>query len=161
MSALSQSDISEICDPARIEIADSKLGIGRELSYRDSPARTVVVYFVESDFPDKVKELLAAIPQLETKWILFNRRGELRSKEFTKNEIPSILEFLIESYPTVEREGDDIYLLAKSGKLFISFDHHLFENGMAVNLAEIPLTGTLLTRLNERGAEIELFGKNG
>ena len=157
---MSKSRISEICERAGIEIGDSKLGIGRELSYRDSPVRTIVIHFVESDFPDKVKESLAAILQLDTQWILFNRHGELRAKEF-KNEIPNILEFLIESWPIVDREGDDIYLLAKSGKLFISFDHHIFADGMAVYLAETPLASALLTRLNELGAEIELFSTNG
>src|SRR5436853_2555071 len=48
---------------AGIDIADSKLGIGRELSYRGSPGRTVVVHFVESDFPDKIKASLAGILQ--------------------------------------------------------------------------------------------------
>jgi hypothetical protein len=39
MSVLNQSDISEIVSRTGIEIADSTLGIGRELSYRDFPAR--------------------------------------------------------------------------------------------------------------------------
>ena len=161
MSVLSQSDISEICDRAGIHIADSKLGIGRELSYRGSPGRTVVVHFVESDFPDKIKASLAGILQLEPQWILLNRYGQLQAKEFTINEVLSTIEFLIESYPKVDREGDDLYLLAKSGRLFISYDHHIFEDGMAVYVAEIPLAGILLTLLNELGAEIELFLKNG
>jgi hypothetical protein len=161
MGLLNQSGLSEICNRAGINIADSKLGIGRELSYRDSPARTVVVRFVESDFPDKIKELLASILQLDTQWILLNRYGQLQAKEFTKNEVPSILDLLIESYPKVDREGDDLYLLAQSGKLFISYDHHIFEDGLAVYLAEIPLAGTLLTQLNQLGAEIEFFSKNG
>jgi hypothetical protein len=161
MSTPNQNEILEMCARAGIDISDSALNIGRELSYRGSPLRTVVIRFIESDFPNTVKESLAAILQLDTSWVLFCRYGELRAKEFVKSDIPQILEYLVERYPTVDREGDDIYLLAKSGKLYISFDHDLLGSGLPVSLADIPLAGMLLAQLNELGAEVELFSQNG
>ncbi|MCK7471154.1 MAG: hypothetical protein MZU95_10510 [Desulfomicrobium escambiense] len=103
MNDLGQSAIYEVCERTGIDVADSKLGVGRELSYRRSPARTIVVHFVEVDFPNQVRRLLAAILDLEARWLLFNRHGNLREKEFGKNEITSIVEFLIQSFPAVDR----------------------------------------------------------
>ena len=71
------------------------------------------------------------------------------------------LDLLVEIWPRVNREGDDQYLVRNDGKVLISYDHHMFEDGLAIYTNDVPVTNTLLSRLNELGAEIELFSKNG
>jgi hypothetical protein len=162
MKTLNQNDISEICGYSGIHISDSMLGVGRELSFCDTLCRIIVVHFIESDFPSHVQEVIASILQQNTQWILLNRHGELQAKEFNKDDVASILEFLIGIYPKVQREGDDLYLFGKNGKLLVLYDHNLFSDGMTIYLTEIELTNTLLTQFNALGVELELFsGEQG
>jgi len=157
--APSQRAFVEFCGRAGITIADPALGIGRELTYRAGPARTIVVHFIESDFPGTVKTTLAGILQLEPEWILLSRYGAFQPRHFIDEEKGGVLDLLVERYPTVRTEGDDQYLVSKNGKVLVSYDHHLFENGLVICLADVPATGVLLSRLNEMAAEIELYSK--
>ena len=120
---LSQNAISEVGDRARIAVADPSL-IGRELTYREGPTRPIVVHFVEFDFPDTVKDTLVGVLRFDDQWILLNRHGMFKSAEFTKHEVMSIVDMLIETYPKVNREGGKQYLLGKSGNVLVSDDHH-------------------------------------
>jgi hypothetical protein len=158
---LNQSEFAEICNRAGIVIADPSLGIGSELTYRDDPAHTIVIHFLESDFPEIWKITMGGILKLEPQWILVNRHGVFRARQFSENEVDSLIDLMVESYPKISREGDDQYLVGKGGKILISYDHHMFDNGLALYTNDVQVTSLILARLNELGAEIELFSKNG
>jgi hypothetical protein len=98
---------------------------------------------------------------LEPQWILVNRHGVFRARQFSENDGDSLLGLMVESYPKISREGDDQYLMVKDGKILISYDHHMFDNGLALYTNDVQVTSVILARLNELGAEVELFSKNG
>jgi hypothetical protein len=158
---LNQSEFAEICHRAGIVTADPSLGIGRELTYRDDPAHTIVIHFLESDFPETRKVTMGSILKIEPQWILVNRHGVFRARQFSVNEVDSLIDLMVESYPKISREGDDQYLVGKEGKILISYGHHMFDNGLALYTNDVQVTSLILVRLNELGAEIELFSKNG
>jgi hypothetical protein len=160
-SVLNQSEFAEICNRAGIVIADPSLGIGSELTYRDDPARTIVIHFLESDFPETWKITMDGILKLEPRWILVNRHGVFRARQFSENEVDSLIDLMVESCPKIRHEGDDQYLVGKEGKILISYDHHMFDNGLVLYTNDVQATSVILVRLNELGAEIELFSKNG
>lgn len=158
---LDQNKFTEICNQAGISIADPSLGIGRELTYQNDPARTIVIHFLESDFPETWKIMIDSILKLEPQWILANRHGAFRARQFSQNEVDSLLDLMVEIYPKISHESDDQYLMDKDGKILISYDHHMFDNGLALHTNDVQVTSAILVRLNELGAEIELFSKNG
>jgi hypothetical protein len=156
-----QSEFADICSRAGLTIADSTLGVGRELSYCEGPVRTIVIHFVESDFPDVWKKTLKGILSLEAQWILMNRHGHFQAKQYGQGEVETLLDLLIQRYSKVIYEGDDQYLVSKEGNVVVSYDHHMFDDGLAVCTNAVSLAGKLLCRLNEMGGELELFSKNG
>ena len=84
---LNQSEFAEMCSLAGIAITDPSLGIGRELTYRDNPARTIVVHFAQSDFPETWKTTMSGVLQLEPQWVLVSRHGAFRARQFTEDEV--------------------------------------------------------------------------
>ncbi|KGF71547.1 hypothetical protein DO97_17730 [Neosynechococcus sphagnicola sy1] len=158
---LNQSEFADICSRAGIAIADPSLNIGRELTYLDNPARTIVIHFLESDFPETWKSTMEGILKLEPEWILVNRHGTFQAKQFLSVEIDSLIDQMIKSYPKISREGHDQYLVSTNGTILISYDHHMFDDGLALYATDVHVTSTILVRLNEMGSEIELFSRNG
>lgn len=157
---LSYPDFIELCNQAGIKIADASMNIGRELSYRSAPDRIIVIHFIQSDFPETWKKTLYGILQLVSDWIFVNRHGEFKARNFSENELENLLELLIEIHPKVERECDDHYLVSRNGKIIISYNHHMMEEGMIIYLNDIQFTNSVLIKLNEMGSEIELISKH-
>ena len=160
-SMVTESDFMEICSRSGISIPDPLLGIGLELTYRDDPARTIVVYFLESDFPETWKMTMGAVLQLKPQWLLVSRYGPIDARQFEEEELSNLLDFLVEIQTKVSKESDDKYLISKDGKVLISYDHHMFEDGLAIYTNDVPFTSAVLCSLNELGAEIQLFSKRG
>ena len=150
----------EICSRAGIAIPDPSLGIGLQLTYRDDPGRTIVVHFRESDFPETWKMTLGAVLQLKPPWLLVSRFGPIDPRRFGEVELGSLLDILVELQAQVSNQSDDQYLVSKDGQVIISYDHHMFEDGLAIFTNDVTLTSAMLCRLNEVGAEIELFSKS-
>jgi hypothetical protein len=156
-----QSEFAEICSRAGLAIADSTLGVGRELTYCEGPVRIIVIHFVEADFPEVWKKTMMGILSLEAQWILMNRHGHFQARQYGQGEVETLLDLLIQRYPKVIYEGDDQYLVSKEGNVVVSYDHHMLDDGLAVYTNAVSLASKLLCRLNEMGVELELFSKNG
>ena len=159
MSEISQEQLRKILAEAGVSIAGSELDTGNELSYQEDPARVIVVYFDESDIPEELSRTLEQILSVESCWILVPREGSDSASIFEKQDIQSLVKRLISHIPKMNHVGEDLYLIGKSGNIFISFDHHLSEEGLGIFLSDIGTTGALLSILNEIGAELELFAK--
>jgi hypothetical protein len=159
MSEINQEQLRKILAEAGISIAGSELDTGNELSYRNDPERIIVVYFDEPDSPDELSKTLAQILSVESCWILFPREGSGSVSVYEQQETPDLIKRLIAHLPKMQHVGEDLYLIGKSGKVFISFDHHLPEEGLGIFLSDVEMAGALLSVLNEIGAELELFAK--
>ncbi|WP_156906860.1 hypothetical protein [Desulforegula conservatrix] len=158
---MTQNKIMEIIDNAGICISTAAAGVGRELAFSKGLKRTVVIHFADTDFPGNVKKTLGVILESESQWFLIKRYGDLEVKQFTVSELPTLLSFLISVYSRIKLENDDLYIIGANGKAFLSYNHHMFSNGLPVFLSDVSVASTLLLRLNELGAEFELFSKNG
>jgi hypothetical protein len=51
----------------------------------------------------------------------------------------------------------DLYALAGSGSVLVTWDHHTAAEGLSIQLLRVPDAGRLLTTLNELGTELEFF----
>ena len=158
---VSLEELGKVCDRSGIELGVEGGPIGRQLRYVAAPERTIVVHFAESDWPATVKRVLEVIAALEAEWILFHRHGALQAHRFSTGAERELAEIMVGHFTVVESELDDLYLLAESGSMFVAFDHHLREEGLAMEFGSIDLASRVLCALNEIGSEIEVFAKNG
>ena len=157
MPEINEEQLRKILAEAGISIAGSELDTENELSYKENPARIIVVYFDESDIPGGLAKTLEQILSVESCWVLVPREGSDKASVFEKQDIQSLVKHLIAQLPKMNNVGEDLYIIGKSGNVFISFDHHLLEEGLGIFLSDIGTAGTLLGVLNEIGAELELF----
>lgn len=153
--------IEELCTNSGLEIAEKHIGIGREITYTNDPERTVVIHFTELEYPEIVSKTLSGILVIESKWILLNRYGSLSIAKYNSTNSEQLVDTLIKSWAKVGKEGDDLYLIGSSGTILLSYDHHIFNDGMAIYLSDIAKTEVLLIQLNKIGAEFEVFSKHG
>ena len=153
--------IKDLCAKSGLEIAQDNLNIGREITYKEGLERIVVIHFIETDFPEVVRNTLLVILSIEDGWYFLNRFGSVFVNKYGGNESKELAETLINSFKKVEKENDDLYLISESGSILLSYDHHLFDDGMAVYLKDIDKTEKLLIKLNRIGGEFEIFSKNG
>lgn len=56
---------------------------------------------------------------------------------------------------------DDLFLVSRSGNIIVSYDHHAIDGGLSIDLNDLNATGILLQKLNDFGAELELYYRNG
>ena len=157
MPEIKEEQLRKILAEAGISLAGSELDTGNDLSYKENPARIIVVYFDESDIPDGLAKTLEQILSVESCWILVPREGTGSASVFEKQDTQSLVNQLIAHFPKMNNVGEDLYVIGKSGNVFISFDHHLTEEGLGIFLSDVGTAGTLLGVLNEIGAELELF----
>jgi hypothetical protein len=157
MPEINEEQLRKILAEAGISIAGSELDTGNDLSYKENPARIINVYFDESDIPGGLSKTLEQILSVEPCWILVPREGSGKASVFEKQDTQNLVKQLIDHLPKMNNVGEDLYIIGKSGNVFISFDHHLLEEGLGIFLSDIGTAGTLLGVLNEIGAELELF----
>jgi len=157
MPEINEEQLRKILAEAGISIAGSELDTGNELSYQENPARIINIYFDESDIPSGLGKTLEQILSVEPCWILVPREGSSKASVFEKQDTQSLVKQLIAHLPEMSNVGEDLYIIGKSGNVFISFDHHLPEEGLGIFLSDVGTAGTLLGVLNEIGAELELF----
>jgi hypothetical protein len=57
--------------------------------------------------------------------------------------------------------SQDIYLLGADANLLVTWDHHTADEGLCVDVRDTKQSSALLSDLNTRGAELELFYTEG
>lgn len=171
MKILSHSDFQNFCVQSGIEFPNSKSvkKIGKYLSFKIGPKRTVVIHIVESDSGEYLTRLFQAVLSVETTWILSSRvryRGDVNFGDLKLNqEVITVTnsdknifsKFLFEYLHKLRSVSDDLFIVGHSGNVIIKYDHHIFSDGLDIYMNDIKKTSKLLKSLNELGAELNLY----
>ena len=160
-SVLNADEFVKMCNISGITIADSALGIGRELSFENDPLRILVVQFGDADFPKAWKNVMKCILKRQDSWVLVNRYGGFQARVFAQGEIDDVLNILVKSQETYDFVRDDHYLVGFRVPVIITCDHHMLDDGMPIYLNNVHEAGYILCDLNELGAEVDLYSKQG
>jgi hypothetical protein len=172
MEPISNEEVQEIFSCSSIEVADSNLGIGRQLTYVNPPLRTVVFQTVKSDPLEYISGAIALILEIEEEWLLVPRYGSASSLQLIeakedfaailfKNPDKSILVNYLCTRPTARGSASaDLYVVSKSGKTLITWDHHTAEDGLCIEFQQVKDASQVLVALNEFGAELEVYYVN-
>lgn len=79
-----------------------------------------------------------------------------------QNETGKLISFLVDQIGAFQTmAGNDLYLLASSGKVILPYDHHSPDEGLSIYLNDLSLCGGLPTSLNVLGTEFELLYRGG
>ena len=175
MKPLDEPLFQAFLQKADIRLPDQALQkqIGRELTFRHGPKRTIVVHFSKEDVPQATLDVLKIIFSLHNEWIFLPRHGYLSnwrelevSKEdraiiFEESEKLQLCDLVIGHFDKMFQTSDDMYICSEAGSTIVSIDHHLFDDGLNIYINDIELSGQMLQRLNAYGAELEVFYMNG
>jgi len=152
-----------------VKVADSWLGIGRELTYANHPLRTIVLYIAKSDTYEYISGVISLILNFEEEWLLFSRHSpasdlsliesatDCASIRFSKEEVSSLVSYLCTRATDPETFSADLYIIGKSGKILITWDHHSSDEGIAIQFQDIDDASRVLCSLNDFGAELEVL----
>jgi hypothetical protein len=157
-----------------IRSADPKLGIGHEMSFVNDPLRLVVVHFAKNESSEYISGVFTHVLALDKTWYIVPRYGNLADLHLSgdvrdaaalhadQTETEGLLLFLVNHFEALQKmRGNDLYLLAGTGRIIVAYDHHSPDEGLAIYLNDALLSGQLLMSLNQLGAELELFSKRG
>jgi hypothetical protein len=169
MEPITSNELDEFLVESGVEVADQKLGIGRELSYMKPPLRTVVLYIAETDSIEYVSDAVSLILNNEEEWLLLARRGSatnlklLETKtdfpaiRFKKEEFATLVKYLCTRSTSPGSFSADLYIISESGRTLITWDHHSSDEGISIQFQDVSSASKVLCSLNEFGAELELF----
>jgi hypothetical protein len=144
-------------------------GFGRELTFRDRPAREIVVHFGERDSAQYMRDVTERILALDDAWLLLPRHGAVASLEllhgdaeaaairFGPAERSTLAEYLCTRPMSLSEVSADLYAVSDSGRILLTWDHHTADEGLSIQLHDVADATRLLGALNELGAELELF----
>jgi len=105
---------------------------------------------------------LGALISLESSWTIVPRYQEGAVAEYDTSELPALISRCVAHLPwAAPDKSDDLYLIGKSGTALIAYDHHGLDDGMPIFLLNTESAEDFLTVLNQRGAEFELFSRDG
>ena len=174
MKAISNTELAAFLVEAQIHRADPNLRIGRQLTYAADPLRVVVVHFGESESPEYIEGIFRNVLAIDESWFITPRYGSV--SDFGIAEVQHdaaailavrvdaerLITFLYNRFEALQTmEGNDLYLVAGTGQILVTYDHHSPDEGLAIHLNDIAKTSQLLVILNEMGAEMELFSTSG
>jgi len=160
---------------AGIEIADTNLGIGRQLTSITSHPRIVNITLDKNENPDAEINLAYIITILETllsvedQWLLLPRYGSVTdlipnestpaplSILFDPSERDQLVGLLCQLYNSGEMIHYDVYILGHNCQVMAAWDHHVFQDGMSVRLNNVEQSNRLITSLNAIGAEFNVY----
>jgi hypothetical protein len=169
MEPIAFKEIDDFLARSGITVADSRLGIGRELTYANPPLRTVVLYIAESDPFEYISGAISLILNFEEEWLLLSRygsvsdlsliesEGDFAAIRFNKEEVPTLVSYLCTRSTDPGTSSADLYVIGKSGKTLITWDHHSSDEGVAIQFQDVKDASKVLCSLNDFGAELEVF----
>jgi hypothetical protein len=146
------------------------VGIGRELSFVDGPARQLVVHFGAEEPVQYLRDVTDRILALESEWLLVARWGTVASLGllpeetrapraicFESSEQADLSHFLCTRPMEFGCTSVDLYALSSSGNILVTWDHHTASEGLGIGLRHSADASRLLSSLNDLGAEMEVF----
>jgi hypothetical protein len=75
VNALYQSEVQEFFAKVGITVADPELNIGRQLAYRASARRIIVIHFGQADSLDYTARVVSTVLSSQDSWLLIPRYG--------------------------------------------------------------------------------------
>jgi hypothetical protein len=134
MEALNDERLHEFLARVNGHAADPELGIGRELSYRPSPVRVLVIHFGDSDSPDYIARVLSIVLSTRESWLLIPRHGrasglgisdvvlEAEALAFGPPERGRLCAYLCERDTSISSVSSDLYALSADGDVMVTWD---------------------------------------
>ena len=169
MTAITAAEFEKGCARGSLHEAEPARGIGRELTYRDGPARQVVVHFGADDSEQYVRDVTDRILALEDAWLLVPRHGSVgdlgllhdpsdaAAIRFAAAERADLAHYLCTRPVGLDAVSADLYALSESATILLTWDHHTADEGLSVQFQHVSDATKLLATLNELGTELELF----
>jgi hypothetical protein len=169
MTPVPAGEFEAVLAGGRLREAPANVGIGRELSFAAGPARQVVVHFGAEDSEQYLRDVTNRILALEDEWLLVPRRGtagslDLLPKEssasairFEASERSDLSLYLCTRSMDLRSASADLYAVAASGTILVTWDHHTAGEGLSIGLQRISDASRLISALNDCGAELEVF----
>jgi hypothetical protein len=169
MTAVTPEDYETVLARGSLHEADPARGIGRELSFRDGPARQIVVHFGADDSTQYVREVTDRILALEEAWLLVPRHGSVGSLglldghtdaaaiRFPLGARARLAHYLCTRPVGLDAVSADLYAVSESAAILLTWDHHTADEGLSIQFRHVPDATKLLVTLNELGTELELY----
>lgn len=169
MTPVTEKEFHAVLGLGSLKESDPGIGIGREMSFVDNPQRHIVVHFGKNDLMQYWREVTDRILTLEQVWLLVPRYGDVTglhllgegiggaAVRFTGTERSTLSNYLCTRSMDLGSVSTDLYVLAESGKILVTWDHHTEDEGLSIQFRGISDATKLLVSLNELGAELELF----
>ena len=173
MNALNQAEVQEFFAKVGITAADPHLNIGRQLTYRTSPRRIIVIHFGPADSLDYIARVVSTVLSSQDSWLLIPRYGPTSklalSTAFPKAEALSfdvadrgqLCNYLCTRDMNIGSVSSDLYVVSGDGNVIITWDHHTQAEGLRIDLCDVRESSKLLTEMNNMGAEMEVFYSDG
>ena len=173
MEPLNDEQLHEFLARVNVHAAAPELGIGRELGYRPTPLRVLVIHIADSDSPAYRARIFSIVLSTRESWLLIPRHGaasglgiadvvlETEALAFGLPERGRLGAYLSEHDTRVSSSSSDLYALSADGDVLVTCDHHTADEGLRIDLRDVSTTSRLLAGLNRVGVELELFYTDG
>ena len=169
MIAITAQELATVLARGSLREADPRAGVGRELTFLDEPPRRVVVHFGAGDSERYRCDVTDRILALAESWLLVPRHAPVArlgllaadasaaAIRFAGTERASLSTFLSTRPVDLAAVAADLYAVAVTGNVLLTWDHHTAEEGLEIQLRHVADASNLLAALNELGTELELF----
>ena len=169
MKSATETRLQELLARAQIDVAADTARLGKELTFRSGPRRTVVIHLGDTDSREYCIELITRVLALDTDWLLLTRYGSVAdlglmpgladaaAVEFSESGRAALAQYLCTRSTRLSEISADLYVLNSSGEVLVTWDHHSADEGISVSLQSVAAAGRLLVSLNDLGAELEVF----
>ncbi len=173
MKAVTEQSYLELLARAGLEVADSRLRIGKQLTYVVHVPRMIVLHLGERDTDTYIRDAVSRVLELGREWLLAPRYGSASDLgllgdstpaaaiSFGPEERSQLAHYLRTRPMSFDSPARDLYVLSGDGNILVTWDHHTADEGLKIELRSIIDAGRLLVLLNELGAELELFYHDG
>jgi hypothetical protein len=169
MTPKSETALSTFLEEKEITRSPREVGIGAQLTSERHTTRIVNIHFLEDESDEYLSRILGVLFSLEGAWIIFPRYGkpadfldvsntqEAAAVFISAEDVPGLLSPLVSLQQSLKVIDHDPYLISGSGEILATWDHHVFSDGFSVRFSNVPKSTQFISRLNEVGAEFEVF----
>jgi glycerate-2-kinase len=169
MKALTDDRLLQFFAQAHIDAADPERRIGRQLTFKSPARRTLVVHFGPDDPSDYIAEVMGIVLSSASSWLLVARHGpaaqlgdltdvlDAEGLLFERSEHARLCHYLCTRDMRLGSVSVDVYLVSGDGSMLVTWDHHTDDEGLSIEVQDVERSSALLTALNDRGVELEVF----
>ena len=172
MKPVTKPDFSALISSAGIREPGLEEWRPWELWFDPPPARTIFVHLAPDEPLAYVRDVTNIVLQAEEQWLLAARHasptalGLLSDAPawavlFESSERASLADYLCTRSMAIGEPSCDLYVLSGSASTLVTWDHHTADDGLSIQTRAAGVATELLVSLNQLGAELELFYRNG